>query len=225
MHAHDLQLVADSSSPGARQGFATVVEVRADGLTLTAAGEGEDEGASLEARRAASCLLAPALGDEVWFAAQAGRCYVLAVVERGAPDTAARLQIPGDAVLEAGGELSLEAPAGLALRTRGRLETTSDELQVQARLGRLLLDEANMVLRTLFSHVTNSTLVCKVRELLTERLSIHSKTSFRSVEQVDQLEAHTIDYKAEAAAHIRAEQAIVHGGELAKVDAGQIHIG
>jgi len=221
MHAQELQLVRDPSSDPARQGVATVEELREQGFALCVAG------APLErlARRAASCLLAPAPGDEVWFAIEGERCYVLAVLERAASEQPAQLVLEGDAELTTPGKLTLRADAGLTLRTDARLDTHSDELQVRARLGRVLLDEAQLVARTLWSQVTHSTLVAKVRELLVERLSVHAKTSHRSVEQLDKVEAHTLDYRAEGTAHIGANQTLVKGGDLVKVDGGQIHLG
>src|SRR5579871_1396441 len=82
--------------------------------TVTRTGDGwievASEGGVLRARRAASCLLAPAVGDEVLVAIVARRpAYVLAVLER-APGARNDLDLAGDTTLRvAGGRLSLSA--------------------------------------------------------------------------------------------------------------------
>jgi hypothetical protein len=105
------------------------------------------------------------------------------------------------------------------------VDVRADEVQVHARLGRALLDEGSMILRSLFTHAGKSTLVGKVIETLAERITSHSQTSLRTVEEIDQTRAGIIDYRAQTAAHIVAEHAFINGGELVKVDGGQIHLG
>jgi hypothetical protein len=206
--------------PASRQGPATVVGER-DGAWLLAGDEGE-----FEARRAASCLLEPALGDEVWFVGRVDRGhFVTAVLERAASDSPARLRVDGDAELAAGGHLRVEGEAGLELATKQRLDLSSDELRVRARLGQVILDECSLVLRKLLSHVTRGTYVGKVLETLVDRVRQHSKTSYRSVAEIDQVQAGVIDHRASASAQLHGKQTLITGEELVKADGGQIHIG
>ncbi|MCA9684014.1 MAG: DUF3540 domain-containing protein [Myxococcales bacterium] len=224
MHAHDLELVSDDSTstrrsqPGAAsQGTATVVALEDGRWSLTRDGQRFDAG------RAASCLLAPALGDKVWFVAEGDSAYVLAVLER-AGEGPATLHIDGDAELRAEGRLTVSGTE-LELRGEQQLGLQADELRVRGRLGKLLLDEGSMVLRSLFTHVGKSTFVAKVIERFSERFSSHSKTSLRSVDEIDQVQAGNIDYRAEEAMQVTARHAMIKGGELVKVDGGQIHLG
>ncbi|PRP95517.1 hypothetical protein ENSA5_38700 [Enhygromyxa salina] len=218
MHVRELEIVSDPIPEPARQGTAII---RAGGPSFVL----DDEGRRFEARRAASCLLEPELGDEVWFVEQGARCYVLGVLERASEAGAATLSIEGDAALRVGGELSVDASAGLELRSDEQVGISGDEVRVQARLGRVVFDECTAVLRSMLAHVTNFSFVAKVIETLTERLTLASKTSFRSVAEVDQIQAGVIDYRAKEAAHIAADKALINGGKLAKVEAGQIHLG
>jgi hypothetical protein len=221
MHAHDLELVRAPVSPKPAQGTATVTAHDGQGFGLNLGAETEP----VTAQRAASCLLAPAVGDRVWFVAEGSRCHIIAVLDRAEPSAIATLGIEGDAHLQVGGKLTIDAQTGLELRSAAKLALTSDELRVRARLGRVLFDECSAVLRSLFTHVTTATFVAKLFESLTERFTQHSKTSYRSVEEVDQLQAGNIDYHAKSTAHIGATHALVKGGELVKVDGGQIHLG
>lgn len=62
------------------------------------------------ARRAASCLLAPRADDEVTVVLlEDGRAFVTAVLERPEEAGPSHLLVPGDAVLHAGGTLTLSA--------------------------------------------------------------------------------------------------------------------
>jgi hypothetical protein len=228
MHAHDLELVSNVSSDPRReepsQGQATVVGVRvglgAETWTLALA-----EGGERQAKRAASCLLEPAIGDRVWYVDGSGSCYVIAVLERDASAGPAKLRVEGDAQLRVDGQLELSGAAGLELRSDARVSVQADELQVRARLGKVLLDECSSILRSSFAHVGKSTFVGTVFESFIERFSAHNKTSVRTIEDVDKVQAGNIDYRAEHVVHLGAEHAVIKAGELAKVDAGQIHLG
>lgn len=222
MHASELKLVSPAPLAPARQGRALVVELAATELVLV-----EDQ-QRFTARRASSCLLEPAPGDQVWFVSEAGpsdaqRSYVIAVLERDA-SAAARLSVEGEAELHAE-RLTIVGERGLALRSPARVDLEGDELRVRGRLARVLLDECSMVLRSLFAHVSKSTFVGKLIETLAERISVHSQTSLRTTEQLDQVKAGAIEVRAESSAQIGAAQTFVTGGELVKVEGAQIHLG
>ena len=213
MHAREqkLELVGTPITEPGRQGTAVIV-AEADHRNWMI----EDRGQQREARRAASCLLEPSVGDRVWIAIEGERCWILAVLERRA-DAPATLRVDGDAKLQVDGRLEIHAEENLLLR--------SDEVQVQARVGRLFVRECTAVLRSLLTHATSSTLVAKLVETFADRVSTSSKTSLRSVTEIDQLHAGIIDHHAVEAAHIAADKVIINGGEIAKVEAGQIHLG
>ncbi|PRQ10251.1 DUF3540 domain-containing protein [Enhygromyxa salina] len=221
MHAHDLELVRDSPHVAPRQGGATILARADEGFTL------DDGERRFSARRAVSCLVEPELGDRVWFADEGlpgEHAYVLAVLERVAT-TPALLRVQGDAELRVDGRLKIAAREDLDLHSDARLGLNADELQVRARAARLIIDECAAVLRSLFTHVTKSTFVAKVIETLADRLSTHTKTSARTVEGLDQVQAGNLDYRAEHTVQIAATHAMVKGTDLVKVDGGQIHLG
>jgi hypothetical protein len=221
MHALEqkLELVSAPTIEPGRQGTAVIVSEGPDRTWIV-----EDRGQQLRTRRAASCLLEPAVGDRVWIVAEDGRCYVLAVLER-MTDAPATLRVDGDAVLRVAGRLDVHTDDDLQLRSDRQLGITGDELQVQARVGRVFVRECTAVLRSLLTHATSSTLVAKLVETLADRVSTSSKTSYRNVSEIDQLHAGTIDHQAVESARIAADKVIINGGEIAKVEAGQIHLG
>lgn len=221
MHAREqkLELV---SAPTPEPGQRTAVIVAEGGAQTS--WMVEDRGQQRQARRAASCLLEPAVGDRVWVVVEGERCYVLAVLERSA-DAPATLRVDGDASLRVSGRLEVHAANDLQLRSDHKVGIAGDEIQVQARVGRVFVRECTAVLRSLLTHATSSTLVAKLVETLADRVSTSSKTSYRNVAEIDQLHAGIIDHQAVEAARIAADKVIINGGEIAKVEAGQIHLG
>lgn len=219
MPVHDLQRARVASHAPATQGSAIVHEIREQTYVL---GELPDL-QTWAARRAASCLLEPRVGDRVWFVAEAGppgqqRSYVTAVLERAAGEVPARLSVEG------AGEVHVEAEV-LRLRAEAKLEIQTDEVRVQGRLASIVLDECSTILRSLFTYASKLTTVGKAIETMADRIVSHSKTSQRTVEAIDQVKAGTIDYRAAHSAQIAGEQALVTGTELVKVEGGQIHVG
>ncbi len=217
MQIHDLNRVRVTAS--AHQGSAVVLELREQCIVLR---EGPDT-QPMTAQRAASLLLEPAVGDRVWFVLEAGvvgqqRGWVTAVLEREANDHPARLSVEGSP------ELCVEAPK-VTLRADTLLELQADHLRVRGRLAQVVLDECSSVLRSVFTHASKMTVVGKLIETLAERISVHSQTSQRTVEHIDQVAAGTIDYRATHSARIGAEHALISGAEIVKVDGGQIHLG
>lgn len=220
MHAHDLDHV--SPLPVAPyQALATVVEEAPEG------GWWLDDGRTRRlARRAASCPLAPAVGDRVWAVGEGtASLYVIAVLERADPSAAATLAFDGDVAVTAGGRMTLAAREGIDLATPGGLGVNADELHVQARSGRAVLQELSVIARSVLASLARVTHVGQVLELLVDRVTQRSTHSMRAIEGLDHTQAQTIDYRAEGSAHIQAQHALVNGKELVKLDGGQIHLG
>ena len=217
MQVHDLSRVRITAPP--TQGSAVVLELREHSYMLRAGRDVQP----LSARRAASCLLEPVVGDRVWFVVEEGvagqQCaWVTAILEREAGEAPARLSVEGTS------ELRVDAPK-LTLRAATRLDLQADELRVRGRLAQVLLDECSSVVRTVFTHARKVTIVSTLIETLAERISAHSQTSQRTVEHIDQVKAGTIDYTAVHSARVAAEHALISGAEIVKVDGGQIHLG
>ncbi len=219
MHAHNLDRAAFAAGP-AHQGIAMVLECREQGWLLDAV----QLSAPVLAGRAASCLIEPQVGDRVWFVGEGDEQYILAVLERQAASDATVLQVEGDLELRAGGRVRLDA-RDIELEADSALALRGDELSVEARRGRVLLDALSTFIRTVHANLSKSTFVGKALELLFERVVQHSNTSYRSVAEVDHVRAGTIDYRAEGVAHVHAENTSMSAAELVKVDAGQIHLG
>ncbi len=202
------------------QGVATIVREHAEG------GFWLDDGREgLVARRAASCLLQPGVGDRVWVVGEAGReHYVIAVLERGSEGPAV-CSLPGDAALRAEGTLTVAGGTGLRLTTPQGMGVSANELSVQAGRGRAVLGELSVVARSMFASLDKVTRVGRVLELFVDRVMQRSAHSVRVIEGLDRTDAQTLDLRASDDAHIQATHALVNGKNLVKMDGGQIHLG
>lgn len=219
MQVHDLLRGRAAAVSPAHHGSAIVLELREQTYVLSE----RPELHPWLAQRAASCLLEPCVGDRVWFVVEAGPpgqqgCFVTAVLVRDADAPAAQLSVEGTS------QVRIQADS-LTLHADTRLELQADDLRAQSRIARMVIGECTTVLRSLFTHASKVTLVGKLIETFADKIGAHSKVSQRTVEELDQVQAGTIDYRAQHSAQINAEQALITGTELVKVDSGQIHLG
>lgn len=167
------------------------------------------EGAECTVRRAASCLLAPEVGDSVLVCGpNAASLYIIAVLERGS-DQALHVCLDGDAMIT----------------TRGKLSVASDELVVRARHATTLIDKLSSFGRELSVSIACVKLVGNVFESFFDRISSFAGNSVRTVEGADQVRSATIDYRAEQSLSLHGSEVIATAKALVKVDGGQIHIG
>jgi hypothetical protein len=207
----------------ARQEVATVVVAAQDSAAMLTV---RASGGTYEARRAASCLLAPEVGDEVLVAIIPGRpCYVLAVLERdvAAP---ARLEVTGDLALQArGGRVSIAASTGLDLVTEGGANVVASELDVRAARGSVVLDQLSLLGRAVVASLGDAKVVSTALETVTERLVQRAKRAYRFVDGLDQVRAERLDYTADETASVRAKNTVLTAEQLVKVDGEQIHVG
>lgn len=195
--------------------FATVEEVRPDGLTL-------DDGR--EARRAPSCLLEPRVGDRALVVERGDEAYVLAILDRSEPG-AARLDVEGDLEVSVRGRFTVAADEGIGLLTRKRLETVASAISMRAEEGSFAIDRLSMVGKELVANTRVAKLVTGALESIAERVQHHAKRSFRTIEQLDQLRAKRIDYRTDEELSLRARHAFVSATELVKILGEQIHMG
>ena len=241
MHAHDLDTITPLHEP-APVGPAPGSDAREDarelraeqGVATVLRALGEDEGGGwwlrldtreLRAERAASCMLAPEQGDQVWVAGDGEHgIFVLAVLVRAnsGPTT---LSVEGDLEIAASGALRLHAESGVDLDTPGRLALNSDNLEVQAREGHLSFVSLRAVAREVFASLTRVTRVGKLLELLVDTVTQRSNNSYRAIAGVEHVQAKLINQEASADLHLSASRALINGEDIVKMDGGQIHLG
>jgi hypothetical protein len=186
----------------------------------------ECDGRTWHARRAASCLIVPATGDEVLVSGpDPSRVYLIAVIEQADPRHT-RLEMAGDVVMgSADGDVALESPRAVSLRGQDAVRVETAAFSLQAQDARCVTDRMRCVATEVQATVGVTRLIGKAYEAVLDRLSTISRLSFRTTQDVEQVRAGTLDYEAEQAVRLHGEYTLVTGQELVKVDAKQIHMG
>lgn len=221
-------------APWAYQEFAEVIAV-GDVLTL------KTNSGSVIARRAASCLLVPEIGDRVLCVietrregrmrhveapfAQTGDAFVLAVLERADTTQRATVELPERTLLRAGERLGIAANQGVDVVGGGEVRISSAKVEITAMHTRLASRALDVVGEVVGADLGRVKLVAKTVDGILERLSQRVKRSFKIVEETDQVKARHLDYAAETVAHFRGEHTIVTAKDLVKVNGEQIHVG
>lgn len=179
----------------------------------------------LRAKRATSCLVAPVAGDLVLFAAApAGPCFVLSVLERASGTT--RLAIEGDVDLDVpSGKLRIAAREGIELVTPKEAVVAAGRLHVHARRARIALEELAYLGGEVASEIGRARLHADSLDTVIGRLTQRVKASFRRIEEIDQLDARRIDYKARDTLALRADSAVIAAQKVVKVDGDPIMMG
>lgn len=162
------------------------------------------------ARRAASCHLRPGVGDRVWFVREGDDCFITAVLERARPASPSTLDLGEDVKLHATGTLEVHA---------------KDELRVRAPRATAAVQHISVFAKTAVSHIAKRTLVGSVLEQVLDRFTSHTKTSQRTVDGLDQLQARDVDHRAQSTLSLGGEHTLLKGRTLIKADGDQIHIG
>ncbi|RIX85337.1 DUF3540 domain-containing protein [Acidovorax cavernicola] len=185
----------------------TVVQSLPDGRFVV---EPQQGGAPWHCPLAASCLLQPSTGDVVLVAGpQRDQLFLIAVVTQADPSQS-QLVTDGDLTIRSRrGGIALQAP----------------DFSLQA--DKATLDINDMTYRGAEVRVTAlvARFVGRTLETVLDRLSLLTRTSFRLIEEVEQVRAGQIDMQASESLRLHAKNTFVTSKALVKVDAEQIHMG
>jgi hypothetical protein len=199
---------------------ATVVAATAEALGL-ALGH-----STVPARRAASCLLEPDVGDRVLVARVEGAAWVLAVLERANPAAPARVSTGASMELRApDGRIALAAQEGIDLVTARDLRAVAGGLDVSAGDATMALDRLTFLAETVRAEIERVRLATSRIHTDADEVSLHTKRSFRRVEEHDQVRSGSIDYAAQKLAQVTARTLLVTADDLVKLDGEQVHVG
>ena len=196
------------------QGRATVLVVHAGPVCMCTVRTRQGD---LTARQAASCLLAPRAGDQVWLAGDLEQgIYVTAVLERHelAPE---QICLPaGSSIETTGGALTLRADS---------LHLAASQLTVQVDSAALCAQKVTGVGREAVWSFGRIKVISELLESFADRLVQFSHWSQRTVDGLDQVRSTHIDYRADQTLQLQAENLIANATNLVKVDGAQIHLG
>lgn len=184
------------------------------------------DGRDWSCTRAASCLLAPGVGDTVLISGpDSSRVFLIAVITQ-ADASSARIELRGDVTIASlDGDLTLQGSGNtrLAGGAQVRIEAPAFGLQADdadCRVGHMRYAGADVK-----ASVGILRLVGKVCETAVDRLVQLSRNLVRITEESEHVRARVLDSQASQSARLHSPYTVVTGEELVKVDAKQIHVG
>lgn len=179
----------------------------------------------LRARRAVSCLVEAEANDLVLVASdEAGRAWVLAVLEREGTTTS--LAVEGDLNVRAShGAVRLLARDAIDVVSGKRLGLSAPESSWSTGALGVMADTVSLVGDALSARFSKARVESTVLESIAERVFQKAQRVFRTVEELDQVRAKRVDYKAEQLLAMHGGSTVVTANELVKVDGEQVHVG
>jgi len=177
-------------------------------------------------RKAASCLLAPAVGDAVLVVLlESGSAYVLAVLEREA-ETTSRIVLDGEAAIEAPtGKVRIVAREGVDVVTEQEISLIGGRATIHAPETAISSERLAIFSNAVQAEVGVVKVVAEALDSIADRIFQKAKRVYRVVTEQDHLRAESIDHVAKGTMTMRAENTIMTAKELVKVDSEQIHLG
>lgn len=174
-------------------------------------------GVSARARRAASCLLEPALGDSVACLRVApDEVWILAVLarEEGVPN-----------VLRCTGPTTLEVQDGALQLRAAQLRLDSESLHITNQQTQLATGSAEVVGRQLRVIGTAIKVVGSLLSTVMDRVNHFSRHHVRTTEGIDRVSATHIEREARELMRLDAQHTLISGEQLVKARGAQIHFG
>ncbi|HRI66407.1 MAG TPA: DUF3540 domain-containing protein, partial [Polyangium sp.] len=153
--------------------------------------------ADVRTKRAASCLLAPGIGDRVLVVVEEnGDAFVLAVLERKSTE-AATLDTDGDLAIRAhSGKVTIAAQEGIDVVSPSPVRIVAGEMSVTAALGQVRVEVLEVLGRAVKAELGRVKVLATSIDSVLERFTQRARLSKRTIEELDQVHAGHIDYAA-----------------------------
>lgn len=202
------------------QEIATVRHI--DGATVTVTNDAGEYACT----RAVSCLVAPEVDDVCLVAtSEGGKAWILAVLDRE-DRTKTCLSVDGDLdVRLKQGAFTIAANEGVGIVSAADVKVVAGRFNLNAVDGNVALQRLSYVGRFVQSEVEKIRSLAGTFDSVLERFSQKVKRSYRTVEELDQVKAEQLDYKANKTMSLRGGNTLVTADKLVKVDGDQIHLG
>ncbi|MBR9980139.1 MAG: DUF3540 domain-containing protein [Desulfatitalea sp.] len=208
-------------SPTLALGYA-VVETVVDGDLYLQTPNGR-----VRARKAVSCLLVPARGDQVLLSRDNfGRSYVLAVLERPDEGVENRLALTGTTRMTvAHGELTLTAERGVTVASPEHITLATAELKVHAARADIGLEETTVAGRSLSAGFERIRTVAGSMDSFVRQCVQRMSSCFRYVRDHDETQTASARQLVAGTLTVQTGNSVHMAEGHVKIDAEQIHLG
>lgn len=182
-------------------------------------------GRTAKARKAASCLLVPAVQDVVLLVAAGERVFILSVLERGDADTST-ISLEGDVCMSIpDGAFRVAAKAGVALETPETLLLSADRMDLTGHALNAAFENIQLVGEAVEAGLLHIKLFSKRMESKVESAVMHFVSRHAKVTGLDSLKAGNIRQTAENLLSLRSAFSFFKAKKNVKIDGKQILMG
>lgn len=198
-----------------------VVDVNKDELSVEDSG-----GYRLSSMLAASCLIAPGIGDRVLVARlPEGQIYVLAVLEK-AGEVANRLEFKGDVEINASeGSLRLNARDGITMGSPKAVELVAGALGLTAAECEMAFSKLSVLSETVNANLSRIKLFAEKCNSMVNRAVEKYQSRAVKVDGLDQISAKSIKQTASQLLSLSAKFTSMRADKNVKIDGKQIFMG
>ena len=192
-----------------------------EGLIMESGGGGftvDTDPGRFQARRAASCLLEPAVGDRVLLSLSDRECFILAILTREAGDREeVRLTVPGD--------LTVAAPNGSVRIASGReTSLTSEKISLKAVEGQASFKTFSLISKIFSGQFERVKAAGRTVDNFFEKVVSRFYSNYRYVEEHEEVQAGSMRHLVDGTLTIQTENTVHTAEEHIKLDAEQIHL-
>jgi hypothetical protein len=178
-----------------------------------------------KAKRAASCLLEPRVGDRVLAANVDDENYVLAVLTRERSGSSA-ISIEGDVQMSIpSGRLEITAKDGMALQTPEALSLVAGRLELSGAALAAAFHKIDLFGHAVETHLTDVKLFSKRLQSKVESAVQQFTSRHAKVDGVDSVTAGNLQYTAKAILAFQSALAFIKARKNVKIDGKQILLG
>jgi len=200
--------------------FGQVVELRKNAFVI------DTHSGRYTAKKAVSCLLEPGKGARVLMAGDPeGDCYILSVLEHGI-EKKCSVQFDGDVeMVTKNGQFQIAAQKGINLTTVDSIGMISSELKVHSNQAEISISQLFYLGTSIFAQLSKIKVLATTVESTIQRLTQKLLRSYRTVEDIDQVKAGKIDYRAEKTMSLHGKYSLITAKKDVKIDGKMIHMG
>lgn len=179
----------------------------------------EIDGLGWHCRRAVSCLIMPEIGDIVLLSQPINeRLWLLAVLEKAAPENQTKITVQGDLTISAqGGSLLLEGEKTLEMNTRS--------LYINAISAQYAINKLTYQGEEIDAHVGINRWIGERYESVWNTVTQFSQIVFRRTEKTEHLRVGQLDYQAQDYLRLHSHNTLITAEKITKIDSEQIHVG
>lgn len=217
MQAPDYNMTSQALAPQLQNG---VVSGRTDELFHVQTASGH-----IRSRQAVSCLVRPEKDDMVLLSHSDEGSFILAVLQR--PSAAPLgLELQGDVRLHVEqGDLSISASRDLELCAGEQACMAAEKVALQAASASIGVERTRFLGKALDIKVGCVNRVVDTMNDVCRRLTRRLVHSLRYVQEREEVQAGDMRYLVQETCSVNAKNTVILSEEVAKIDAGQVHLG